>query len=195
MEWKKETLSSVWKMNKEKLIFLFCSGLLLFLISIPGGEPGKEAGTLPEKEALEAASPKVQKAEGYEEALEERIQEILKDVDGVGAVDVMVVLKASEEKILRVDKNSSSSVMEEPGSGETTSRVTRQEDQSETTVLSGQDQGPIVEKEIKPEISGIVISADGGGSAVVKAEISGAMEALFGLPPHKIRVLKRAGGK
>ncbi|MCD7967733.1 MAG: stage III sporulation protein AG, partial [Clostridiaceae bacterium] len=50
---------------------------------------------------------------------------------------------------------------------------------------------PIVEKEIRPEIEGIIISAQGGGSPTVKAEISGAMEALFDLPPHKIKVLKR----
>ena len=42
-----------------------------------------------------------------------------------------------------------------------------------------------------PELSGIIISADGGGSTVVKTEISEAMEALFGLPSHKIKVLKR----
>lgn len=48
-----------------------------------------------------------------------------------------------------------------------------------------------MEKELRPEISGIVISAEGGGSAVVRAEVSEAMEALFGLPQHKIKVLKR----
>lgn len=40
-------------------------------------------------------------------------------------------------------------------------------------------------------MAGIVISADGGGNASVRAEISEAMEALFGLPAHKIKVLKR----
>ena len=50
---------------------------------------------------------------------------------------------------------------------------------------------PIVEKELYPEISGIIISAEGGGSPSVKAEIASAMEALFGLPAHKIKVLKR----
>ena len=52
-------------------------------------------------------------------------------------------------------------------------------------------QGPVVEKELTPEVAGIVISADGGGNASVRAEISEAMEALFGLPAHKIKVLKR----
>ena len=55
---------------------------------------------------------------------------------------------------------------------------------------TGQSQ-PVIEKEICPEISGIIISASGGGSPQIKAEISEAMEALFGLPAHKIKVLKR----
>ena len=63
----------------------------------------------------------------------------------------------------------------------------------ESTILTGtgENTAPIVEKEIRPEIEGIIISAQGGGSPTVKAEISGAMEALFDLPPHKIKVLKR----
>ena len=41
------------------------------------------------------------------------------------------------------------------------------------------------------ELTGIIVSADGGGSDAMKVEISEAMEALFGLPSHKIKVLKR----
>ena len=47
------------------------------------------------------------------------------------------------------------------------------------------------EQEMIPEVSGVVISADGGGSPIVQTEISQAMEALFGIPSHKIKVLKR----
>ena len=124
--------------------------------------------------------------------LEQRIRELLKNVEGVGEVDVMVVLKASEERIWHVDKSSTSSVTEENGAGSGSSRVTREENQSVSTVLDGKSQSPVMEKEVKPEISGVVISADGGGSAVIRAEISGAMEALLGLPANKIKVMKRA---
>ena len=143
MEWKQTALKSIWKMNKEKLIFLFCSGLLLFVLSIPGNSDSVAAGSkaIVEKEDFAEVS--------YEKELESRIREILGDVEGVGGVDVMVVLKSSEEKTIYVDKD------------------------------------------VFPELSGIIISADGGGSTVVKAEISEAMEALFGLPSHKIKVLKR----
>ncbi len=62
-----------------------------------------------------------------------------------------------------------------------------------TTGTSG-TQEPVIEK-LQPEIEGIIISARGGGSAQVKAEISEAMEALFGLPAHKIKDIKAGGIK
>lgn len=203
MEWKNRTLRSVLKGNKEKVIFLFCSGLLLFVISLPSGKTtgpewkGKTAEVLAdvsvnsEDTAVEDTGAKAENG-SYEELLEQRIRELLKNVEGVGEVDVMVVLKASEERIWHVDKSSTSSVTEENGAGSGSSRITREENQSESTVIDGKSQSPVMEKEVKPEISGVVISADGGGSAVIRAEISGAMEALLGLPANKIKVMKRA---
>ena len=203
MEWKNRTLRSVLKGNKEKVIFLFCSGMLLFVITLPSGKAtdperkGQTAEVLAdvsvngEDTAVEDAGAKAENS-SYEKLLEQRIRELLKNVEGVGEVDVMVVLKASEERIWHVDKSSTSSVTEENGAGSGSSRVTREENQSVSTVLDGKSQSPVMEKEVKPEISGVVISADGGGSAVIRAEISGAMEALLGLPANKIKVMKRA---
>ena len=224
MDWKKEKLQSIWKLNKEKLIFLFCSGLLLFILSMPNGDTkdSKETGNFSPQAAFseitggtygglsDGQEAEGQKMEGdgtmgvvrttssgsadsmdtYEAELEKRICAILAGVDGVGEVEVMVVLKSSEEKVLHVDTNTSVSTTEEKGEGGT-SRIVRQQDLSEYTVMGSQSQTPIVEKELSPELSGIIISADGGGNAVVKTEISEAMEALFGLPAHKIKLLKR----
>lgn len=207
MEWKNRTLRSMLKGNREKVIFLFCSGLLLFAISLSSGkaaDPGWRAGTAEvladvsgdggSAAAEDAGAEAAAKAESssYEEQLEQRIREILKSVDGVGEVDVMVVLKSSEERIWHVDKSSTSSVTEESGADSGSSRVIREENQSESTVLDGKSQLPVMEKEVRPEISGVVISADGGGSAVIRAEIAEAMEALLGLPANKIKVMKRA---
>jgi stage III sporulation protein AG len=131
----------------------------------------------------------------YETQMENRIKNLLKSVDGVGKVDVMVVLKSSSEKVVRVDRSTSSSTTREKDSGGGTREVANSQS-DESTVLSGSGSNgsgnvPIIEKELSPEISGIIISAEGGGSPTIKAEISEAMEALFGLPPHKIKVLKR----
>ena len=143
MEWKKGTLQSLWKLNKERVIFLFCSGLLLFVLALPmeKEEEAKPADNM-------TIYNKEETAESYEETIELRVQHILQGVEGVGEVEVMVSLS------------------------------------NEQTVS-------MFEEEPSQEVLGIIISADGGGSSVVKAEISEAMEALFGLPPHKIKVLKR----
>ena len=113
----------------------------------------------------------------YELRLEQRIRDVLKKVDGVGEVDVMLTLFSSSEKVLRVDKERSRSATSETDSSGGT-RQQADESLRESTVLA-------------PEISGIVISAQGGGNASVQKEISEAMQALFGLPAHKIKVLKR----
>lgn len=128
----------------------------------------------------------------YELRLEQRIRDVLKNVDGVGEVDVMLTLFSSSEKVLRVDKERSrASTSETDSSGGT--RQQADESLRESTVLAGSSGSgePVVEKELAPEISGIVISAQGGGNASVQKEISEAMQALFGLPAHKIKVLKR----
>ena len=129
----------------------------------------------------------------YEQQLEERLKELLGHVEGVGQVEVMIVLKSSEEKIWRVDRNTSySSTQETDANGGT--RDIRSQETTEGTILSGQSgaEGPLLEKEMRPEISGVVVTADGGGSPTVQAEISAAVEALFDVPSHKIKVLKRA---
>ena len=132
--------------------------------------------------------------EEYEKLLEERVKALLQNVDGVGKVDVMVVLKSSEEKVYRVDTNTMDSQTEEADSQGGTRKSSSSQVEENTLLTggsSGQGGGPLVEKELKPELSGIVISAQGGGSPEIQAEISAAMEALFGLPAHKIKVLKR----
>ena len=195
-----------WKMGKDKWLILLAVGMIILILAIPSG-PGSAGKTgtasesknktelqkgivteLPEKDTAVAANAD----NTYEEQLELRVRKLLKTVDGVGQVDVMIVLKSSKEKVLRVDRNTTDSSTVENDSSGGTRNITNKE-QQENTILtgSGENTAPIVEKEISPEIEGIILSAQGGGSPTVKAEISSAMEALFNLPPHKIKVLKR----
>ncbi len=195
-----------WKMGKDKWLILLAVGMIILILTFPSGSgmaarvektaESKNQTALQKGIVTEPSDGEAAVAAGadrtYEEQLEARVKRILKTVDGVGQVEVMIVLKSSEEKVLRVDKDSSDSSTEEKDSSGGTRKVTSA-DHKENTILtgSGENTSPIVEKEIRPEIEGIIISAQGGGSPTVKAEISGAMEALFNLPPHKIKVLKR----
>lgn len=216
MDWKGKLSKLNGKMTKEKWLILLLLGAFFMILSfpVPGGgkktEPenssggaGEAVGLSTEKNAQEteeagaglggsSASTSSFPA-AYEERLEARIRELLGSVEGVGNVDVMVVLSSTSQKVLRVDRSGSSTVTKESDSSGGTREVTESQSQ-ETTVLpqsGSQGNAPVVEKELSPEISGIIISADGGGSPAVRSEISQAMEALLGLPAHKIKVLKR----
>lgn len=182
----------MWKFNlkngKERWLILLAVGMIFLILSFPTGTKKKTDMPQMTTEAATGRSSNVK----YEEDLEKRVKKVLRNVDGVGEVDVMIVLKSSEEKVYRVDKSISSSLVEEADSSGGT-RKTDEKEESQSTVLTGQGSAnaPVLEKELKPEIAGIVISAQGGGSPTVKAEISAAMEALFDVPPHKVKVLKR----
>lgn len=200
-----------WVKGKEKWMLLLVCGLVLLILSFPPGtnrDRGEEAGSpvvegqlIPESEDInsdsQAAAGKISgtledEERKYEKEMEQRVREILRNVDGVGEVDVMLTLKSSKEKVLHVDRDKSRSLTEETDSAGGT-RKAQTEEIKETALTSGSSGAsePVIEKELQPEIEGIIISAQGGGSASVKAEISEAMEALFGLPAHKIKVLKR----
>ncbi len=144
--------------------------------------------------SMPAASPSAVSSDSYEAELEQRVKAILRNVDGVGEVDVMIVLKSSAEKVMQTDGSASRSTTEEQDSSGGTRKLESTEQERSAVMTSGEGgSAPVIAKELRPEISGIVISAAGGGSPTVQAEISAAMEALFGLPAHKIKVLKRAG--
>lgn len=200
-----------WVKGKEKWMLLLVCGLILLILSFPPGTKQKseeEAGSpavqgqlMPEtgeeeSDSKTAAGRITGSAEDeerkYEKEMEQRVKEILKNVEGVGEVDVMLTLKSSKEKVLHVDSDKSRSMTDEKDSAGGT-RKSQTEEIRETALTSGAtgSQEPVIQKELQPEIEGIVISAQGGGSAQVKAEISEAMEALFGIPAHKIKVLKR----
>lgn len=169
-------------------------GVILCILAFPVGNKGSSISNRNPKNAdtvENAQADFVQDAAAYEKKLENRVKDLLRSVSGVGEVDVMIVLKSSPEKVIQVDNSSSKSVTTERGNG--TDRSVETMDQEHSTVLTGNGSGqePVVSKEVYPEIEGIVISATGGGSPSVQAEISEAMESLFGLPANKIKVLKR----
>lgn len=196
MDFKQWTSKFNWKNSRDKWLLLLAVGLAFFIFAVPtnnspnlSGNKKEAAGMVDESQATEVLA----KAErSYEQQMEERVKEILQGVEGVGRVEVMIVLKSSEEKVWRVDSGTTSSLTQETDSSGGTRKIENQEN-SETTILKGGSGAgePIMEKELKPQVSGVIISATGGDSPKVKAEISQAMEALFDLPSHKIKVLKR----
>jgi stage III sporulation protein AG len=49
---------------------------------------------------------------------------------------------------------------------------------------------PYVIQELEPEVKGIAVIAEGGGDPEIIAEIIDAVQVLFNVPAHKVKVMK-----
>ena len=106
----------------------------------------------------------------------------------------MITLKSGSQKIIEKDQSSTTQTTEEADSAGGTRSV---EDSSsdKTSIYEQNSDGsstPYVSKELTPEIEGVVVIADGGDNAVVVESITEAVQALFGVEAHKIKIMKRA---
>lgn len=153
-------------------------GLALIFMSW-GGEifsSGNEVETVEEeKEESSGDSLAMYKAE-----MEQELRELLQSVQGVGTVQVMLTLRASNEKVTLKDNSS------------------REDTQEEETVLiedSDRNSSPYVVQEKEPEMEGVVIVCDGGDDTQIKREITEAVSALFQIESHKIKIMKSKEAK
>ena len=184
-----------WKeLGRTRLLLLAAAAVGLLLLAWPGqGIGSDEAPAGNEREAAgEAAAPQAD----YAEELETRLSRLLSSMDGVGGTEVMITLKSSGETILQTDSQDASDVLSETDAdGGTRRQESYQTEQSTVLTGSGSSREPYVIQTIMPQVEGIVVICEGGGDPAVKAEITEAVSALFDIPAHKIKVLKRVSGK
>lgn len=123
--------------------------------------------------------------------LEQRLEEILKDINGVGNVKVFINYSESSETVAMYNENSKTSVTEETDTSGGVRKV--EETDSQKEIVYQEDNGnktPIVQKTIEPKIEGAIITAKGAADINVKTSIIQAVEAATGLATHKIQVFE-----
>lgn len=176
--------------KKNQLLLVLLVGILLVVIAWPADTEQKEE-TEDGQTVSEGNSGKTQEA--YEEYLEARVASALEYVEGVGRTEVVITLKSSSQKVIEKDQNASSQVTSEADANGGT-RTTEDQSSDSTSVYEQQSDGtqtPYVSMELTPEIEGVLVIADGGDNAVVVQNITEAIQALFGVEAHKIKIMKR----
>lgn len=162
-----------------RILAVIVSGVLLLLLScsqlIQPGEP-EETGEM----AAEAGRPVKNELTDYKEQMQSQVKEILERVEGVGAVDVMITLKSSGEKVTLKDNSANAGKSEE--------KSVLVEDGDHNT-------SPYVVQEVEPEIEGILVVCGGGDSPGIQREIIAGISALFPVESHKIKVMKSKEAK
>lgn len=177
------------KMKKGDWLILVLAGVLLLILAMPVKEETIEKETDSEK----TASKQEQEAEkeDYAGELEERLEHVLEQMDGVGKVKVMITLSDYGEDVVEKDCTSTGSTTTETDSGGGSRTITENEI-SNTTVYVEKDgeNYPYLQKEVTPKIEGIVVVAEGGDKPVVVSDISEVAMSLFSVEAHKVKVVK-----
>lgn len=162
--WGKKALELFGKYKYVLLVLLV--GLLLLLL--PSGEK-KEQGRSNAVLTQEGAG------QFSREALEEKMEHALSQVDGAGEVHVILTLKEGPRQVLAQE-----------GSATETTRET-------APVLAARGSGvqePVTVQEVGPSYLGALVVAQGAGDPSVKLALTKAVSALTGLGADKISVCK-----
>ena len=125
------------------------------------------------------------------ESLERRLEDILKNIEGVGDVKVFINYSESSETVAMYNENSKKSTTEETDKSGGVRKVEEADSQKE--VIYQEQNGnktPIVQKTIEPKIEGAIITAKGASDINVNTNIIQAVEAATGLATHKIQVFQ-----
>lgn len=146
---------------------------------------GKQLATINNNQTL--ASSQYNNTESI--SLEEKLEDILSKIEGVGSVKVFINYSESSETVAMYNENSKTSTTEETDKSGGTRKVEQTDSQKE--VIYQEQNGtktPIVQKTVEPKIEGAIITAKGAGDINVKTSIIQAVEAATGLATHKIQV-------
>ena len=149
--------------DKYKFLLLVLA-LGIFLMSFPGDSGEKE----PEKGEITVSE---------ERNLEERLQEILASIQGVGEVRVLLTEASGEEYFYQTDEKLGSD-------GTAVSR--------DTVIIRDENRGEtgLIREVLAPAYQGALVVCHGGDQAAVRLSVIEAVANVTGIPSSRISVLK-----
>lgn len=205
-EWLLSKKEQVKKLKKDQLLMILLSGVLLLVIALPVDKVKPKSSQSTEGDFLEelfeqkdsgALGSQAEEetpedfGENYVKEMEDRLKQVLSSMDQVGNVEVLITLKTSEEKVVEKDLPITRSNTEEVDA-EGGRRTVNNLDSGESTVYET-DSGkstPYVIKTTSPQVEGVVVVCEGAGIGTVNRDVTEAVQVLFAIEAHKIKVVK-----
>ncbi len=173
------------------LIILLLVGVFLMLLGDIGNDlvkPNKKTSV------TKSTNNQLRKSLSLEEVIEDRMTKVLSQIEGVGKVMVDLSLdKGTEYTYARDRQDSQKETVEEDDSGGRRKTV-EYTNKSEIVVLNSNGEDvPLIKKEVKPKIRGVLVVAEGANNSYVKDSLFRAIKIGLGVPSHKIVILAKGG--
>lgn len=183
------------KLQKDQCLIIILVGVLLCVIAIPVEKKDSESDlsniiddTIDNHTDQEITDDTSDYA-GY---WEQKLEEALRYVEGVGKVRVLITLQNSEHKIVEKDGPEEYTNTDEADAAGGT-RILGESRLDKSTIYTSDGQGgnvPYVVMTIEPVVEGVVVIAQGADQMNVRENIIEAIQVLFDIDANKIKIVK-----
>lgn len=150
------------------IIIIGIVGVILLVISelVPGktDEPSETDAKLSVSDCAD-----------YEKSIEERLESLISQINGAGAVRVMVTLDSTAESVYAQEEKESGG---ENRSFENQYVIIKNENGEEAILI----------KTTRPQVRGVAVVCSGGGSAVVRQNITDTLTAVLGISSARVSI-------
>lgn len=121
------------------------------------------------------------------DSLEQKMEKILSEISGAGKVSVMITYKGSVEYVTANTSNVNTNTTTD------ISRTTSTTSQTISPVIinSNGSSGPIIIKEIMPEVKGVIVVAEGAGNVIVRLELIRAVMVALDIGAEDIEIFTK----
>ncbi|NLY78211.1 MAG: sporulation stage III protein AG [Tissierellia bacterium] len=173
--------------NKEimrNLFIILIVGIILFLIAdIFIGKDKKYVNNIYELDSSESLT---NNYSDYSSLLEKKLEDILSQLKGVGKVKVMITLEDTTEVVPAFNTTKNNETTKENDAQGGTREIVRED--MTIQVVTNDNGEPIVLKEIRPTIKGVIVLADGAEDLYIKEMLYEAVKTALGIPGNRVEV-------
>ena len=210
MEWLKKLLGKgskgaepdkkpLWK-KLNTMFIVAAGGILLIVLSnaFPSGGDVPENAANPDPVEKQTDTSPVRSSSSDIVSMENNqarsLEAVLSQIEGVGDVSVTVNFASTPERNFAVNTsivNKKTTENDQKGGN----RIVTEEDESGQMVLVRENQGnreePVVVKEIKPEVRGVIVVAEGAEDPETRTSLMNAVSVYLDIPLYKVVVLSK----
>ena len=115
---------------------------------------------------------------------EERLALVLSQIEGVGKVQVMISYEGGMKKVIAYDTTTSN---DRTSNGDKETEYVS-ENKSPVTVNVSGTSTPLVLQELKPEITGVIVVAEGARNLKVRLDLASAVQTVLNISSEKVEV-------
>ena len=177
------------KWGKEEWIILILIGVFLCVIFWPAKEKEETISAVSTDKTVYATEQNEE--ENYRKQMEERLEDVLKSIDGIDNVRAMITLKNSEEAVILKEVNKTfENTREEDNQGGIRNIQTENKEEVVCYENQGDLANPYVIYTVAPTVEGVLVVVGGEKANVLRTQIVKAVQALFDVDSHKVVVIK-----